>query len=543
MAMTVPLRSRPPSARLLDGAALCILALVAAIAAATFRDYGLGWDDFTHSQYGNLLLSFYESGFKDTRAFSFVNLYLYGGGFDMAAALLSKLLALDLFETRRLFGAAVGLIGLAVTWRLGRRIGGPLAGLLALALLAACPLFYGHMFINPKDAPFATAMAVLLMGVVRALEDYPTPRASTRVILALGLGCSVGSRVMAGFGLIEAAAALALLFALDARGLGGRAASRRLGRFLLALLPAFVAGYALMALIWPWAVLDPLNPFRAVEYFAHFFETPWRELFEGQLIDVPDMPRSYLPVLLGLKLPELFLLLAAGGADITPQRRAILACVIAAALLPIVVTVATRPAMYNGIRQFVFVTPPLAVLGGLAGAWLAARLMRHGRAALAGGAAVALAGLASPVFEMIRLHPYEYVHFNRIAGGVPGAASRFMLDYWGLAFKQASQRLLAATRDQPPPAGRKWKVAACGPHPPAEIALGDRFEISWDPAGADFAMSLGTFYCAALDAPVIAAKQRDGVSFARVYDLRGRTIKSLFTVPPLVPEQHAPPPS
>ncbi len=160
-----------------DKVAFAILVLVALIAALTFRDYGLGWDDFTHAQYGDLLLSLYGSGFRDTRALSFVNLYLYGGGFDMAAALLAKILPFDLFETRRLFGAAVGLVGLAATWRIGRRIGGPLAGLIALVLLATCPLYYGHMFINPKDAPFAAAMAIFLLGLVRAAGTISQARA------------------------------------------------------------------------------------------------------------------------------------------------------------------------------------------------------------------------------------------------------------------------------------------------------------------------------------------------------------------------------
>ncbi len=36
--------------------------------------------------------------------------------------------------------------------------------------------------------------------------------------------------------------------------------------------------------------------------------------------------------------------------------------------------------MYNGIRHFVFVMPPLAApAGGLAGAWIAARAVRFGR--------------------------------------------------------------------------------------------------------------------------------------------------------------------
>src|SRR3954454_1217741 len=206
--------------RWFDRLALVALAVLALVAALTFRDYGLGWDDYTHAQYGDLLLSLYASGFHDTRPLSFVNLYLYGGGFDMAAALIAKVLPFDLFETRRLLGAAVGIAGIAVTWRIGRRIGGPLAGLLALVLLASCPLYYGHMFMNPKDAPFAVAMALFLLGLVRLLDQYPRPCPTTLFIVGLGFGLSIGSRVLAGFGVLDAIAALALLFAIEAHSNG-----------------------------------------------------------------------------------------------------------------------------------------------------------------------------------------------------------------------------------------------------------------------------------------------------------------------------------
>ena len=105
--------------RTCDDLAMLALAVVSIVASLTFRDYGLGWDDYTHAEYADLLLKMYGSGFKDTGALSFANLYMYGGGFDMAAALLHKIIPLELFETRRLLGAVVGVIGLAVTWRLG----------------------------------------------------------------------------------------------------------------------------------------------------------------------------------------------------------------------------------------------------------------------------------------------------------------------------------------------------------------------------------------------------------------------------------------
>ena len=90
-----------------------------------------------------------------------------------------------------------------------------------------------------------------------------------------------------------------------------------LARFVLVLLPAMLLAYAVMALVWPWAVLDPLNPFRALEYFSAFFEKPWEELFGGALIAVPDMPRSYVPTLFALQLPEIFLVL---GSPAPPGR-------------------------------------------------------------------------------------------------------------------------------------------------------------------------------------------------------------------------------
>src|SRR6201990_1186407 len=184
--------------RTCDDVAIIVLAVVGLIASLTFRDYGLGWDDYTHAEYGDLLLRMYGSGFKDTGALSFANLYMYGGGFDMAAALLHKVIPLELFETRRLVGAIVGMIGLALTWRLGRRVGGPLAGLAGLLLLVLCPTFYGHMFMNPKDAPFAVAMVVLMMGLVRLAEEYPQPSPRTILIVGFGAGLSIGCRIFWG---------------------------------------------------------------------------------------------------------------------------------------------------------------------------------------------------------------------------------------------------------------------------------------------------------------------------------------------------------
>jgi hypothetical protein len=226
-----------------------------------------------------------------------------------------------------------------------------------------------------------------------------------------------------------------------------------------------------------------------------------------------------------------FLVLPRSGVD--ARRKTILLMLTLAATLPIAIAMVKRPALYNGIRHFLFVLPPMAILGGLAFGWIMNRLKESRRSWQPVALAVFAFGLLLPLGEMIRLHPYQYTHFNLIAGTVRGADARFMLDYWGLAFKQASDGLREqlAEKHEVPPRGRKWKVAVCGPQRPAQVALGPDFTIGWDSHAADFAMTLGEFYCKGLTAPVMVEIKRDDVVYARVYDIRGRSISSLLSIP------------
>jgi hypothetical protein len=261
------------------------------------------------------------------------------------------------------------------------------------------------------------------------------------------------------------------------------------------------------------------------------------------MVSVPDMPWSYLPTLFALQLPEILLGLAIAGAlgaiislsrsDVTARRKTILLMLTLAATLPLAVAMVKRPALYNGIRHFIFVIPPMTVLAGAAFAWGMTWLRENRRSWQPAAIAIFVFGLALPLSEMIRLHPYQYTHFNHIAGTVRGADDRFMLDYWGLALKQASDGLREELdeRQEAPPLGHKWKVAVCGPQRPAQVALGPDFTIGWDSHAADFAMTLGEFYCKGLTAPVMVEIKRDDVVFARVYDIRGSSISSLLAIP------------
>ena len=93
------------------------------------------------------------------------------------------------------------------------------------------------------------------------------------------------------------------------------------------------------------------------------------------------------------------------------------------------------------MRHFIFVIPPLAVLAGVGIDTVLARLAVSSRRAAA-GALAALAGVF--IWEaslLIRLHPHQYLYYNALVGGLPGAAGRFAMDYWVNIMPEAVERL------------------------------------------------------------------------------------------------------
>src|SRR6185295_9911729 len=171
----------PPSltdgGRAFDAAAMLLFAGLAIIVLLTFQHYAISNDEQVQHRYGELILSYYASGFADQSAFHFKNLYLYGGLFDVVAVALGRVLPFDLFDIRHVLCALIGIAGIGATWATARLVAGPRAALLAAIALASCGAWYGAMFNHTKDIPFAAAMMGATYFLLRIGRDLPRPRA------------------------------------------------------------------------------------------------------------------------------------------------------------------------------------------------------------------------------------------------------------------------------------------------------------------------------------------------------------------------------
>ena len=498
-----------------------------------FRDYGIAWDEHFHDTYGKAVLKHYLSGFADTEALTYFNLWLYGAAFDVVSAAAKRVLPFADYETQHLAIAFAGLAGAAAAARMGQLVGGARAGFLAGLTLLAIPSWWGHMFINPKDIPFASAMAWALYWSMRAAQELPRPTYRTLVWLGISLGLSLGIRIVGLYALVYPAFAGALWLALRARH-GTSGIGREFVRLLGAFLGVAAIAYAVMLAFWPWALRDPLH--RPAEALAVFAATPWdiNVLFEGELVSSMALPASYLPVYLGVKLP-LFVLAAIAIAAAFAMR----ACVRGgsgalrpeavllgfAALFPVALFVAARPVSYDGIRHFLFVLPPLAAVAAVGIDGVLARIARAAPVVRT-AAIAAIAGIGTlHVAELRTIHPYQYVYYNPLAHGVGGAQGRFELDYWGSAYREAALKLDEFVASES--SDHVQTVFVCAEGSSAAPYLSHDLKLADDDRSADFYLSTTRLGCdREYDGRTILTVARAGATLAVVKDRRALKLEA-----------------
>ena len=500
----------------------------------TFRDYGITHDEYVQHTYSNLIWDLYRSGFSDRRVFDYIDLYRYGGLFDMVATALAPLLPFDHYETRHLLSAFCGIAGIAGTGRLARLLSGSRAGFFATVLLAATASYYGSMFNNTKDIPFAAGMIWTLYYAIRFVGNVPRPSMSLGLKFGVAFGLTIGIRV--GVMMMPAYLLTGMaIWALDAsKHAGVRETTATATKAIISLIPGAIVAYAIMAASWPWGVLEPLNPIKALTFFSHHPAVIESKIFGVHIVS-SHTPWYYIPGYLLVKLPELTLILFAIGLAFVCLRcrrtsgveRAQLAVLTLATLIPLVLFVLFRPTVFNGLRHFFFVVPPMTVIAALAADGLWRTLAMRSRVWVSALAILLAGSIAIQARAIVTLHPDQYVYYNTVAGGLAGAQDRFEMDYWSNSIREVALLLTDRVRNETGGAGpaKPYKLALCTEIPsffefvpPGWFAVADKW------SEGDFFVAPTQMACdRALDGDLIIVVERMNAQLAVVKDRRKLT--------------------
>jgi hypothetical protein len=535
------------------------LALIA-IAFVCSTQLGLTWDEPLQLRYGNRILAWYRSGFHDASALTYATpLFQYGGLFEAPAQFVAWLLPFEDVATRHVLTSLTAALGVVATWKLAARVAGSRAGFIAALVLVLTPAWTGHGFFNSKDIPFGAAAAwSLYTTILLATGPRPVPWRSV-IFTGVAIGAAIGVRAGGLFLLAYPAIALVGRSWIDRRSVplaadgcenlptadGGNlpkpsSSWRSLARAGACIAVCVGIAWSEMLIAWPWAQIDPLRrPFAAVWSASHF---GWggEMLFRGEIVNAQAVPPDYLPTWFAITLPETYLVAALcslaigvwwwierrafGLAKREPisQRDALkwltLAMIAIAAFGPVLAARLLRPVLYDAQRHFLFILPPLAAVSGIAiSTWLSALRVPMGARALA--ACLFVVACAMTVREMIVLHPYEYVYFNRLEGGLAGASSRFETDYWGASYHEG---MAWVVKNVHPANGTRLRVSSCAcfyeaRHYIDDVAhAGSRFEVVKDEAAADIVLVGSSHGCSSPQGKVLHLVERDGVPLLEV---------------------------
>jgi hypothetical protein len=99
-----------------------------------------------------------------------------------------------------------------------------------------------------------------------------------------------------------------------------------------------------------------------------------------------------------------------------------------------------KPAMYDGIRHFLFILPPVFIFSGFTFEYILEFITSHTLPNWLYAGTVVLVILPG-ILGILRLHPYEYTYYNSWIGGMRGAFRNYETDFWLTCYKEAVQDL------------------------------------------------------------------------------------------------------
>ena len=247
-------------------------------------------DEPSQAEYGDLVIRWFSSGFRDASATRFGNLFLYGGLFEAVAQLVAKISPLGVFETRHLLIACVGLGGIVGAGAMASEVAGPRAGILAGAMLALTPAWIGHAWFNSKDIPFATAATIVTWFATKIGVRGVPPRVGDVRGAGIATGAALGIRAGGYFLVAYPLAACLLGIAAGINRRNAHALSRTARITALRFLVMIPVAWLLMVAMWPWAWSSPIVAPLVAMKFASRFPFDGNTLFRGELLNPTAVP-------------------------------------------------------------------------------------------------------------------------------------------------------------------------------------------------------------------------------------------------------------
>ncbi len=442
-----PKQGQGAVAGVLARSALLALAVFAVVGVAVLDDYGVGADEESpQRRIGHAAVNYLLGDAEVLLLPGGPANRFYGIVFEVPLVLVERLLGLTdsraIYLSRHLLTHLFFLAGGYCCARLVYHLfHSRWLALVALLLFVLHPRLYAYSFVNTKDIPFLVMFLGALFLIHRAWR-----RESLGAFALCGVGVGVATNLR-----IMGVLLFVVVVVLRAGDLVGAAARWHvLSTGAVFVVASVLTLYAVSPYLWG----DPLALGEAVAVLSQH-PIHLATLFQGEPVRWPHIPADYLPTWIAITTPPGVLLLSLAGA-VSVMHRSLRSpgtvlgdpvarfglLFVACLVLPVVAVLVVNANLYMDWRHVYFLYAPLCLLAVFGLRWLAAVCPWPGLRP--GVHALAAAGLAGVVVELVGLHPHQMAYFNAVVDRRTPEylGTQYEMERWGTTYREGLEHLL-----------------------------------------------------------------------------------------------------
>ena len=295
------------------------------------------------------------------------------------------------------------------------------------------PYLLGQALFNPKDIPFLSAWVIcsyVSLNIFEKILDFNTIKISNILLLSVCTGFLLSIRIAGVLIFFQYLISFIIFINFSNLSLISFIKKFYLKFFYFLFLLIFFT-YIFYPVFWA----NPFSIFASIEQMGNFYNDVCTKTL-GTCMYAKNLPATYIPIWLSVKLPFLILLgiflvpFTEKKIFLSPKKTIFFGTIIGTIIVIPLILIFKKVYLYDELRHIMFLIPLFFIIGCVSLYTFSKNFFYI----------LGLLTLSIFIFENIKINPYQYVWFN-IPSRIIDLPNKFELEYQGLSGKKIAEKI------------------------------------------------------------------------------------------------------
>ena len=304
---------------------------------------------------------------------------------------------------------------------------------LALFVYFLYPYLFGQSLFSPKDIPFMSVWifcTYLSFNFFEKLLDNNESNINSVILLGISTAYLLSVRVTGVLILLQYL--ISLVIYLNTQKIS---IIKFFQKFYLQLIIFIFFLFLFIYIFYPLYWLNPLLFITAIKEMGRFYNDVCTNTL-GTCMYAKDLPPTYIPIWLAVKLPFLIILgiillpITEKKIFVNSKKNVFFGSILVTSIIIPLILIFRDVTLYDEIRHIMFLLPLLFIIGTVSLYIFSKKIFYI----------FSILSISIFVVENIKIHPYQYVWFN-IPSRALDLSTKFELEYQGISGKEIAKKI------------------------------------------------------------------------------------------------------